>query len=219
METFMGQLGTAEPPALAPSSKSPLPARLRPWAALPSVNMASTLMQGCFNVPTATYTGPLLTGARAGFGNVLQVTPGTLKRLASFDDSDGSLPTGTLVEVADGALYGTTQNGGSTYAGTVFSIKGETLTTVHTFDFTDGSPYAGLLQTADGNFYGTTVQGGANGYGTVYEMTPSGTLTTLHSFDSTDGANPYSALIHATDGYLYGTTTAGERAIMARSTK
>lgn len=135
----------------------------------------------------------------------------TFMTLHSFNGTDGYLPFGTLVQGTDGNFYGTTNEGGANYYGTVFKITpGGALTTLHSFDFTDGAyPDAGLVQATDGNFYGTTSYGGAGPNGTVFKITPGGTLTTLHSFNLADGARPVAGLVQATDGNLYGTTDSG----------
>jgi len=156
-----------------------------------------------------------------GCGTVFKMTPsGTLTTLHSFCSqsgcTDGSWPGGTLVQAADGNLYGTTSTGGLGNYGTFFKISsGATLTTLHSFDGTDGAhpTTAGVMQGTDGNFYGTTLYGGANGVGTVFKVTPSGTLTTLHSFCAqsgcADGYWPYEGLVQATDGNFYGTAHLG----------
>jgi len=156
-----------------------------------------------------------------GCGTVFKMTPsGTLTTLHSFcaqsGCTDGSWPGGTLVQAADGNLYGTTSTGGLGNYGTFFKISsGATLTTLHSFDGTDGAhpTTAGVMQGTDGNFYGTTLYGGANGVGTVFKVTPSGTLTTLHSFCAqsgcADGYWPYEGLVQATDGNFYGTAHLG----------
>src|ERR1051326_4297549 len=63
-------------------------------------------------------------------------------------------PYGGLVLGSDGNFYGTTENGGSTGAGTVFRITASgNLTILHSFDGSDGAhPQSGLLQGNDGNF-------------------------------------------------------------------
>lgn len=131
--------------------------------------------------------------------------------LHSFNGTDGSIPVAKLVQGTDGNFYGTTNEGGASYYGTVFKITpGGMLTTLHSFDFTDGTyPDAGLVQATDGNFYGTTSYGGGGPNGTVFKITPGGTLTTLHSFDLADGDRPVAELVQATDGNLYGTTESG----------
>jgi len=131
--------------------------------------------------------------------------------VASFDGTNGANPYAGLIQLPDGAFYGTASAGGANGKGTVFAVTpGGTLTTLHNFNTADGAnPYGGLIQATDGNLYGTTLNGGASGYGTIFRITPGGALATLHSFDLTDGANPNGALLQATDGNFYGATSAG----------
>lgn len=158
-----------------------------------------------------------------GCGTVFRITPqGQFTTIYSFSGSDGANPYAKLVQGADGYLYGSTYNGGSSNAncdagcGTLFRMTlNGTLTTIHRFRWTDGAyPAAELVQGSDGNFYGTTA-----GYhiwlscgemcGTLFQITPQGTLTTLHQFSYDDGANPYAGLVQATDGNYYGGTSSG----------
>jgi uncharacterized repeat protein (TIGR03803 family) len=136
-------------------------------------------------------------------------TAQTFTTLDSFDGSDGAYPFYmTLVQGANGDLYGTTYGGGSEGAGTLFSITpAGALTTIYNFGSGAG-PAAGVILADDGNFYGTTLNGG-NGYGTIYKLTPNGVLTVLHEFDVSDGSYPRSPVVQAADGTFYGTTAYG----------
>jgi uncharacterized repeat protein (TIGR03803 family) len=128
---------------------------------------------------------------------------------------DGQNPEATLVQGTNGNLYGTTVNGGSNNAGTVFKITtAGKLTTIYNFCSqalcADGfGPQGALLLASNGSFYGVTAEGGAYSYGTVFKITPAGVLTTLHSFNLTDGETPLAGLIQASNGNLYGTTNGG----------
>jgi uncharacterized repeat protein (TIGR03803 family) len=147
----------------------------------------------------------------------------SLKTLVNFDGTNGGYPYFmSLVQGADGNLYGTTYQGGNLACGeagcgTVFKVTpGGALETLYTFcsqsnTCADGAyPFAGLVLGSDGNFYGTASNGGtAGGYGTIFRITPEGALTVLHNFESTDGAFPFGALIQASDGNFYGTTGHG----------
>ncbi|MGA9931351.1 MAG: choice-of-anchor tandem repeat GloVer-containing protein, partial [Terriglobales bacterium] len=167
------------------------------------------------------FYGTTQLGGANGQGSIFEITPaGQLTTLYSFCSqsgcADGAVPFAGLVQATNGNLYGTTVDGGTNGAGTIFEITpAGQLTTLYSFcsqsGCADGAvPYAGLVQATNGNLYGTTVDGGVNGdFGTVFEITPAGQLTTLHGFAYTDGAFPYAGLIQASDGNLYGTTEQG----------
>jgi uncharacterized repeat protein (TIGR03803 family) len=144
----------------------------------------------------------------------------TFTTLLSFGGSNGTSPSGALVQGLDGNFYGTTNQGGANNSGTVYKITpaGE-LTTLYSFcsqtNCTDGEyPRGGLVQASDSNFYGTTYAGGINGNnGTVFRITPAGALTTLYTFcpqtGCTHGEYPRGGLAQATDGNFYGITYEG----------
>jgi uncharacterized repeat protein (TIGR03803 family) len=162
-------------------------------------------------------------GAHQG-GTIFKIAPsGKLTTLYAFCSQskckDGDSPTHGVVLGTDGDFYGTTSEGGTHSAGTVFKItpKGA-LTTLHSFcaksNCVDGSyPYGGLVRGSNGNFYGTTTFGGAVSGGSIFTMTPQGKLTVLYSFCSkkgcADGEEPYAGLVQGTDGNFYGTTAEG----------
>jgi len=154
-------------------------------------------------------------GGTNGAGTVFRIsTNGAFTSIYSFTGgNDGANPAASLIQGADGYLYGTAQNGGTNvYWGTIFklSTKGDFIL-LHTCGYDDGgSPEAALLQASDGNFYGTTWNGGTHGCGTVFQISAAGTFTSLYSFtDQNDGANSSASLIQAANGDLYGTTCWG----------
>ncbi len=141
----------------------------------------------------------------------------TFNTLLNLSGTNGAYPAFmSLIQGADGNLYGITESGGTYDQGTVFKVTpAGTLTTLYSFcsktNCTDGSgPQAGLVQAANGDFYGTTNSGGTKNQGTVFKITSTGQLTTLHSFvgSPTDGANPDAPLLQY-DGNFYGTTSNG----------
>jgi uncharacterized repeat protein (TIGR03803 family) len=149
----------------------------------------------------------------------------TFTTLAKFNGSNGAEPDlMSLIQGADGNLYGTTEAGGSEQAGTIFGLRASgKLTDAHSFAGPDGSmPYAGLLLASDGNFYGTTGGGGhCGGCGTIFKISPSGNLTTVYIFcEQTycpDGRAPYGKLVQGVDGDIYGTTFYGGTSILCPS--
>jgi uncharacterized repeat protein (TIGR03803 family) len=151
----------------------------------------------------------------------LQLPAQTLNVLYNFvpSDTDGYDPNAGLVLGTDGNFYGTTEDGGSGYDGTVFKLTPTgVLTTLVSFTGINGQyPFASLVQGSDGNFYGTTEDGGqyfaggASGFGSIFKITPAGVFTTLVSFGSSDGAYPVAEVVQGSDGNFYGTTKDGGR--------
>jgi len=151
---------------------------------------------------------------------------------------DGSQPVASLALDGTGALYGTTEAGGSTSGsgqGIVFKLappaKGETAwiyTVLHRFTggLDGGMPVAGVT-ISNNALYGTTETGGvlgdggnSAGNGVVFKLTPPAagktvwTETIVHDFakgaDTTDGTNPTAGLIVDGAGGFFGTTSGGD---------
>ncbi|HWX22841.1 MAG TPA: choice-of-anchor tandem repeat GloVer-containing protein [Candidatus Binatia bacterium] len=129
----------------------------------------------------------------------------------------GWYPQSALIEGDDGALYGTTTNGGREGQGTVFKLSKDGIAYTNLYDFSwDNAdarvPLAGLLKASDGRLYGTASRGGRADDGALFRLDQSGAnYTVLASFSWTggDGWNPQADLIEASDGLLYGTTFNG----------
>jgi len=142
------------------------------------------------------------------------LTANTYSTLYSFDGINGASPGfGTLLEVTDGKLYGTTFTGGAFGIGVIFSYDRalNTYTDLYDFDTIHGSyPNSGLIQANDGKLYGMTSTGGVNNFGTIYSYDiATAQYTVIHNFNSTYGSNPKGALFQASNGTLFGTTNEG----------
>ena len=162
-------------------------------------------------------------------GNWVLVPLYTFKGNAS---NDGAGPTARVIFGPDGALYGTTGQGGGTGCraqgsydgcGTVFRLSPPPSacksalcpwTETILYRFTGGSDggYPGLgdlIFDQQGNLYGTTYNGGTDTGGVVFELTPAHgrwTEKVLYSFtDRDDGYSPMSGVIFDQAGNLYGT--------------
>jgi uncharacterized repeat protein (TIGR03803 family) len=140
--------------------------------------------------------------------------------------SDGANPYAGVVIGAKGVLYGTTDLGGTSNNGTVFSLTppaspgGSWIEAVlHNFiGGTDGAnPQTDVVIGRNGMLYGTTSLGGASNSGTVFSLTPpaspggSWTEAVLYSFTGgSDGGLPAGAVTIGGRGMiLYGTTEVG----------
>ncbi len=174
--------------------------------------------------------GTTSAGGSAGLGVVFKLTKPAAGRdwkekvLHDFaGGSDGGTPfLGSLAIDAKGALYGTTQTGGSGGNGVVFRLMppkratgswAETI--LHAF-FAGGdgaTPKGGVVLDSAGNVYGTTYNGTTGGWGSVFELAPPATgtgawtETQIHVFAGGAACgNPYAALTQVTGGF-YGTTS------------
>ena len=138
------------------------------------------------NLYGTTYAGGLV-----GYGTVYEMSPEkhekwTERILYSFvGGSSGYSPSGGIVFDAAGNIYGTTNQGGTSSAGTVFELApvgagSYSEQVLWSFNGTDGEyPYGTMILDA-GNLYGTTYFGGStlqggclgDGCGVVFEVTP-----------------------------------------------
>ncbi len=89
-------------------------------------------------------------GGQKSAGTIFQITlSGTFKVLRVLDATvDGRMPKGTLLQGADGLLYGTTSIGGTYNAGTIFKISATgTYTVLHHMNITTdgGNAYGSLI--------------------------------------------------------------------------
>ncbi|MBV9991273.1 MAG: hypothetical protein JOZ72_08255 [Alphaproteobacteria bacterium] len=156
-------------------------------------------------------------GGAHNLGVVFRVAPdGTFRVLHDFKGGhDGATPSPTpLVVGPDGALYGTTREGGVANGGTLFRMKrGGKMKILHSFGVGgDGyAPASDVHFDGQGNMIGTTNLGGASDGGVVYRIAPDGTETVLHSFagGAGDGLNPNGTLAEDGAGNLFGTTYKG----------
>jgi uncharacterized repeat protein (TIGR03803 family) len=114
--------------------------------------------------------------------------------LHSFTAMDGSQPEGTLMQAADGKLYGVTGVGGNNTEGVIFSfdIASGTYTKLYDLTTATGSnPSASLYQSANGLLYGTTRNGGSSNNGVLFSFDiSSNTYTAFLHFSGANGANP-----------------------------
>jgi len=155
----------------------------------------------------------------SGCGTVFELKPSggswTYNLVYAFQGNDGEDPAGGLVMDAMGNLYGTTNNGGTAYSGTVFKLSpsggGWTFSTIYNFTG-GGQPWGNLVVDSAGNLYGTTYSNVNYGPGAVFKLTPGAsgwTETDLHIFSGADGAYPYAGVALGKDGSLYGTAAYG----------
>lgn len=161
-----------------------------------------------------------------------------LNTLYSFNsgNNDGGEPQARVAIGPDGALYGTTTDGGPYDVGTIYKLTPPatfchsvscpwTETILHTFPdpfSTDGFyPSGDLTFDQAGNLYGTTNSGGSGmpygcaglGCGVVYQVARlQGTWTEniVHEFTGgSDGGNPYAGVLLDPSGNIIGSASDG----------
>jgi uncharacterized repeat protein (TIGR03803 family) len=143
--------------------------------------------------------------------------PNDLATLPSSIDLEG------LVADANGNLFGTTSQGGTSGLGTVFEIAksaggyAPSSQTLVSFGTGGVEPAGSLFVDSNGDLFGTTEIGpaGASALGTVFEIKKNAdgsyasSPTTLINFNGVDGAHPGGNLIADSRGDLFGRTEGG----------
>ena len=169
------------------------------------------------------FYGTTKDGGDNDYGIVFSFNPKTnvIETVAEIDNpnSDGRNPDGSLVyNSSNGLFYGTTEQGGHSNHGIVFSFNPITNTLAKVADISnpnsDGNhSWASLTYNSkNGLFYGTTESGGAKNNGTVFSFNPtSKTLVKVADISNSNidgcGCHPRSALTyHSKNGLFYGTT-------------
>ncbi len=173
---------------------------------------------GLLKANDGNFYGTTQIGGTGGTGTLFKITPGGVLTVLYPFGTQANDPAGTkstLMQANDGALYGTSFQGGVNNSGTVFKVvtngtaAGTTVTVLHSFTSAAGGtnadgalPKAGLVQASDGFLYGTTEFGGSSGNGTIFKIDGAGNFTALSSgvLNGNRGG-----LIQASDGNFYAT--------------
>jgi len=128
--------------------------------------------------------------------------------------SDGSFPESSLVQVGS-VLYGLTQYGGDTNAGTIFSINtdGSSYTILYEFagGVSDGQNPHGSLAASGGVLYGMTETGGDSDMGIIFSINTDGSnFSSIYEFTGgTDNTAYPKGTLLASGTKLYGLSTYG----------
>jgi len=157
-------------------------------------------------------------GGSNNSGTIFQVTPaGAFASLHSFarlatGATNGGIPN-ALTLGSDGALYGTTQQGGVLNAGSVFKFDLKAGFS-QIASFNGGAPNraplrpdSALAPGAAGLFCGTSSAGGAQAGGSIFSVASSGDITLLYSFPLLD-ADAIDTVVADAGGSFYGTVSA-----------
>lgn len=172
---------------------------------------------GLLKAHDGNFYGTTQSGGTGGNGTLFKITPAGVFTVLYPFGSQANDPAGTkstLMQAGDGALYGTSFQGGANNTGTIFKVvtngtaAGTTVSVLHPFTSAAGGtnadgalPQASLVQASDGFLYGTTGFGGSSGNGTIFKIDGAGNFTALSSgvLNGNRGG-----LIQASDGNFYG---------------
>jgi uncharacterized repeat protein (TIGR03803 family) len=171
--------------------------------------------------------GSTFGGGSGGLGTVFKLAPAEdasrmYTLLLSFDGSNGANPGADLVFGSNGALYGTTEAGGTSNTGTVFELAPPQTTggawsetVLFSFPvepFYQNTPMCSLLIGPGGSVFGTTSDSPGGG-GSVFALeaptAPNGAWTRhtlLNLWKESIGGNPLAGVV-AIGGSLYGTAS------------
>jgi uncharacterized repeat protein (TIGR03803 family) len=154
-------------------------------------------------------------GGANSAGTVFELPHGsnTIIALASFNNTNGADPVGSLTMDSNGNLFGVAGQGGAKSVGTVFELAhgSNVITVLASFDTTNGAnPVGTPILDSSGNLFGLANTGGVSGFGTVYELAHgSSAVTALASFNSSTGDFPNGSLIADSSGNLFGVAEQG----------
>ncbi|HZK80083.1 MAG TPA: choice-of-anchor tandem repeat GloVer-containing protein, partial [Humisphaera sp.] len=145
-------------------------------------------------------------------GSVFEIPNGStnVTVIASFNGNNGNSPYGGVTLDSSGNIFGTTQSGGISGAGTVFEIVHGTnvINAIASFNTAGGYlSYGGISLDSSGDLFGATFLGGANSDGVVFEIVHgTSVITTVASFNGANGRNPLGGVTLDSSGDIFGTT-------------
>lgn len=157
---------------------------------------------GLIQATNGNFIGTTHDGGPRGVGILYEITPASkLTMLYNFCSrsscTDGWNAGAPPIQAADGNLYGTTEQGGTTQSGVLYELTmNKNFTDLYDFCSQgvngacgDGGDPLALVQGTDGNFYGVTVYGGtstgcgpAGCGGTLFEFASTGRFNSLYDF-------------------------------------
>jgi uncharacterized repeat protein (TIGR03803 family) len=178
-----------------------------------SVSEGSHVVFPVTQAPDGTLYGTAQVGGSTGSGALFKLDPSgaNFTALYSLHDvsGEGSGLQGPVALGIDDRVFGVTSSGGSSGAGTVFSVNkhGTLFSVLQQMDQAQGAlSTGGLIRGLDGAFYGTAMVGGSVGAGSVFKIRAHGQgFKVVSDFAGINGGTPAAGLSQSPDGTLYGT--------------
>jgi uncharacterized repeat protein (TIGR03803 family) len=142
-------------------------------------------------------------GGSSNLGTIFSFEPSNnvFQKIFDFDAVQGAYPKSSLMQAANGKLYGVASGGGLNSLGVLFSLdisNGNAYSVLYNFDNSGFSPVGNLSESGLNKLCGTTLMGGTYGVGVIFNFDLSNNaFTPLVNFDTTNGASPNCGLIAA----------------------
>ncbi|WP_457767649.1 choice-of-anchor tandem repeat GloVer-containing protein [Cyanobium sp. ULC082] len=195
-----------------PAVAAPAITQAAPFTAADGARPQGSLTAGAGGL----FYGTTTQGGPSNRGSVFTFNSNTNQISASafFTLADGTIPLGSLTAGAGGLFYGTTEQGGPSNSGSVFTFNSLTnqISASAFFTGVNGSlPRGSLTAGAGGLFYGTTAGGGSANLGSVFTFdSNTNQISTAASFTVVaNGVFPQGSLTAGANGLFYGTTPQG----------
>jgi len=151
-----------------------------------------------------------------GYGVIFSLNPSdsVFQVLYNFDGTNGQYPYGSLMQAANGKLYGMCHSNTTGGSGVIFSFNPDSNSYKALYTFGNPAqayPYGNLLQMGATKLYGMTFSGGLLKNGMIFSFDiDSNTIKDIYDFEGLySGAFPYGNLIQASNNKLYGMTYQG----------
>ncbi|MCC6371474.1 MAG: hypothetical protein IT236_10760, partial [Bacteroidia bacterium] len=162
--------------------------------------------------------GATAAGGTNSVGVIFQysVSTAAYTKLADFVSANGCEGRGTLVQAANGKLYGLNRIGGANNNGAIYEYSISTSSYTKLFDLQNsvaigGGPLGSLTYASNGKLYGLTTNGGIAGGGVIFEYDIS-TSTYTKKVDlnlAVAGGAANGGPVYAANGKIYGTAITG----------
>jgi uncharacterized repeat protein (TIGR03803 family) len=182
-----------------------------------TIGLSGAVAQGASGPVALELWGMTYAGGQNSVGAIFKTASDGTNYSAQFyfSTADGSHPMGSLVQAANGKLYGMTNEGGANSYGVLFEFDPVSGTYAKKVEFNgsgNGSyPDGDLIEAGNGKFYGLTYLGGQFNNGVLFEYDAL-TSTYTKKIDlnaSVTGGQPMGSLLKAANGKLYGLTVYG----------
>ncbi len=162
--------------------------------------------------------GTCSSGGANNIGSILRIdattSPATITKVYDFQTGvSGNFCAGRLMKASNNLIYGTTNAGGVSNGGVIYSFNPTGNVYTKVADLNTGGfagSFGGLTEDGSGVLVGLALDGGTASSGALFRYTVgTNTFTELVSFSFSNGSRPRGRLVKASNGLFYGLTSNG----------